>query len=54
MEKQQFNIEDTNDMDALVQFVDWAKRRQELNLMTKEQLIQMIIELEDDVQSLMD
>lgn len=45
---------DEDDMEALAQFIDWAERRQELNLMSKEQLIERILELEDTVQALMD
>lgn len=54
MEKQQFNIDDTNDKDALIDFVDWVKRYQELNLMSKGELIEKVIWLEDEMQSLMD
>ena len=54
MEKKQFNIDDTNDVDALSNFMEWAGNYQDLNLMTKEQLIDRVIYLEGQIQTLMD
>lgn len=54
MEKQVFNIDDTNDADALSNFLEWSGNYQDLNLMTKEELIKRVIYLESEIQTLMD
>jgi hypothetical protein len=53
MEKQQFTPGE-DDSKSFQAFIEWAATHQDLNLMTKEELIQRVIYLESEIQSLMD
>jgi hypothetical protein len=53
MEKQQFTLSE-DDSKSFQDFIEWAATHQDLNLMTKEELIQRVIYLESEIQSLMD